>query len=156
MQRHTPVSVCSLTFNELSHMKTILFMSAALLTGTGAIAQNTAVINQSGGQQVSVVQSGGGNSSVISQNTGSTGNRAVVSQSGSGNVATITQGGNTGTDGKSVSVSQTGNTETHFDQTDGQNNHIIINQTGGVAPDASSAERTPTKRNKRKAKKADQ
>ncbi len=137
-------------------MKTILFVSAALLTGTGAIAQNTAVINQSGGQQASVVQSGGGNSSVVSQRTGTTGSRAVISQSGTGNVATVTQGGNTGADGQSVSVTQSGNTETHIDQTDGQNNHIIINQTGGATPDASPAEKAPTKRGKRKAKKADQ
>ncbi len=137
-------------------MKTTLLISAALLTGAGAIAQNTAVINQSGGQQVSVVQSGGGNSAVISQNTGSKGSRAVVSQSGSGNVATVSQGSSTGTDGQSVSVSQTGNTETHIDQTDGQNNHIIINQTGGVTPNASPAENAPPKRGKRKAKKADQ
>jgi len=137
-------------------MKTTLLISAALLTGAGAIAQNTAVINQSGGQQVSIVQSGSGNSSVINQRTGTTGSRAVISQSGSGNVATVSQGSSTGADGQSVNVTQTGNTETHIDQTDGQNNHIIINQTGGVTPDASPAENAPTKRNKRKAKKADQ
>jgi len=136
-------------------MKTILFVSAALLTGTSAIAQNIAVINQSsGGQQTSVVQSGSGNSSAVSQNTGSTGNHAVITQSGSGNMATVSQGGSsTAAGGQSVSVSQSGNTETHIDQTDGQNNHIIINQTGESSV-LSPAENTPVKRGKRKTKKA--
>ena len=138
-------------------MKAIFFFGAALLTSTAVVAQNTAVVNQSGGQhEVSVIQSGSGNSSVISQHTGTTGNRAMISQSGAGNVATVTQGGNTtGVGGQSVNVSQTGDTETHINQTDGQNNHIIINQTGGVSPVSSPAENTPPKRGKRKPKKTD-
>ena len=138
-------------------MKTFFLFSATLFAGTSAVAQNTAVISQSGGQHgVSVVQSGSGNSSVISQNNNS-GNQASISQSGSGNVATVTQGSNTtGTTGQSVSVLQSGNTETHINQTDGQNNHIIINQTDGAAPGASQATDTLPKRGKRKAKKADQ
>lgn len=143
---------------SISSMRTILFLGTAFLVGTGATAQNTAVVNQSGGQHdVSVVQSGKGNSSVVSQNTGGKGNRAVISQSGSGNVATVTQGGShTSTGGQSVNVSQSGNTETHINQTDEQNNHIIINQTGDVAPSTPPAENTPPKRGKRNAKKSGQ
>ena len=139
-------------------MKTFLLFSATLFAGTSAVAQNTAVISQSGGQHgVSVVQSGSGNSSVISQNNNNSGNQASISQSGSGNVATVTQGSNTtGTTGQSVSVLQSGNTETHINQTDGQNNHIIINQTAGAVPGATPATDTLPKRGKRKAKKADQ
>ena len=118
-------------------MKTILALSAAMLTSVGALAQNTAVINQSGsgGHGVTLNQRGSGSSAVVSQNNSGSGHQAAVTQLGAGNVATISQGGGgAGQPGQSVSVSQSGNTETHIDQTNG-NNHIIINQTGEAPPD---------------------
>lgn len=124
---------------------------------TAALAQNTAVINQTGGNRTaSVVQNGNGNASVITQSTGQPGNVATISQSGAGNVATVSQGrSSTAAGGQSVSVSQTGNTETHIDQTDGQNNHIIINQAGETASTPAPTTE-PDRRGKRKAKKAGQ
>lgn len=119
-------------------MKTTLLM---LLMGCGftkAVAQNSVVINQQGGSSgaghdVSVVQQGSGNTSVVSQGSESAGNRAVISQSGAGNVATINQGNGMGdsvsASGQSVNVSQSGGGETIINQTDGQNS-IYVHQSG--------------------------
>lgn len=119
-------------------MKHIFFLSLAALTTTAAIAQNTAVINQQGGaHEVSVVQQGSGNTSVVNQSTGQTANRASVTQSGAGNVATINQG--TGSDSaagstNSVNTTQSGEGETIINQTkDG--NSISVYQSGGTATD---------------------
>lgn len=137
-------------------MKTLLLLTGTLFT-TAALAQNTAVINQTGGNRTaSVVQNGSGNASVITQGKGQPGNVATITQSGSGNVATVSQGGSsTAAGGQSVSVSQSGNTETHIDQTDGQNNHIIINQAGETVSTPAPVAK-PDRRGKQKAKKSAQ
>ena len=121
-------------------MKKALFLSVAALSSLAAMAQNTAVINQQGNtHDVSVVQRGSGNTSVVSQaaSAGSS-NGVVISQSGAGNVATITQGGMPdGTTGSknSVTTSQSGEGETIVNQTtDG--NTISVYQTGPVPADS--------------------
>ena len=126
-------------------MKTTLFL---LLVGCGfskALAQNTVVVNQQGspagaGHEVSIVQQGSGNSSVVNQSrteTTGTGNRVVINQSGAGNGATVNQGhgldDSVSRSGQSVHVSQSGGGETIIDQTDGSNT-IRIRQSGPATP----------------------
>lgn len=109
----------------------LLFGTALLAASATAQAQNTATVTQSGtSHEVSVVQEGKGNTSVISQGQSSqgntNGNRAVITQSGGGNVATINQGGSDSTKpGQSVSVSQSGDSETVINQNDGTNSISI-------------------------------
>ncbi len=119
-------------------MKHIFFLSLAALSSAGAVAQNTAVINQQGGShEVSVVQQGSGNTSVVNQSAGQTANRASVTQSGAGNVATINQGtGSNSAAGSqnSVNTTQSGEGETIINQTkDG--NSISVYQSGAPATD---------------------
>ncbi len=123
-------------------MKTTLFL---LLVGCGfgkAVAQNSVVVNQQGsqpgaGHEVSVVQQGSGNSSVVNQSRTGTGNRAVINQLGAGNVATVNQGNGQGdsvsSSGQSVNVTQSGGGETIIDQTDGSNT-ISIRQSSLPTP----------------------
>ena len=119
-------------------MKSILILGAMVLTVLSAHGQNTAVITQQkGSHDVSVMQQGSGNTSVVNQSTTETGNRAVVSQSGSGNVATINQGnGSTDATGDSVNsvvATQSGEGETVINQTKGGNS-ISVYQSGAVVP----------------------
>lgn len=135
-------------------MKTTLLM---LLMGCGftkAMAQNSVVINQQGGSSgaghdVSVVQQGSGNTSVVNQGGTATGNRAMINQSGVGNTATISQGNGTGDNvsasGQSVNVAQSGGGETVINQTDGQNS-IYVRQ-GGPVPAHKPQKRPARKRN---------
>lgn len=129
---------------------------------TNAIAQNSAVINQQGGpsgsgHEVTVVQQGNGNSSVVNQSNPttpvrSTGSRAVVNQSGTGNVATVNQGNGMGDSvtqsGQSVSVSQSGEGETIIDQTNGTNT-IRVYQRGPASPPPSDPKKRGRTGNKR-------
>ena len=119
-------------------MKKAFFLSLAALGSAAAMAQNTAVINQQGGShEVSIVQQGSGNTSVVSQSTQVSSNRAVISQSGAGNVATINQGGTPdGSAGSqnSVTTSHSGEGETIVNQTNGGNS-ISVYQSGPVPAD---------------------
>ncbi|AQG80857.1 hypothetical protein [Spirosoma montaniterrae] len=125
-------------------MKSFLLIGIATLVSIAGYAQNSAVINQSGGGQVAVSQQGSGNTSVINQSNPRPGNTAVINQSGAGNVATVSQGGSAGEPGQSVSVSQSGHTETHINQTDGSNS-IVVNQSGEPVP-ATSKKKSRAKR----------
>lgn len=112
---------------------------------TNVMAQNSVVINQQGsqpgaGHEVSVVQQGSGNTSVVNQSNGGTldksmGNRAVINQSGTGSVATVNQGNglpdSVTSSGQSVNVTQSGSGETIINQTDGSNT-ISIRQSGPI------------------------
>lgn len=108
-------------------MKTLFLLSTAVLATT-ATAQNTATVNQHGSNnEVTIVQKGIGNSSVVSQSNQAS-KRAVISQFGSGNSAIINQGSQAGSAaGQSVSVSQSGTSETVINQTEGSNS-INIHQ----------------------------
>ncbi len=125
-------------------MKFLFFFSFVALASASSYAQNSVVISQSGGGQVAISQQGSGNTSVINQSGTQSGNTAVINQSGTGNVATVSQGGNTSEPGQSVSVSQSGHTETHINQTDGTNS-IIVNQSGEPVP-ASPKKKSRAKR----------
>ena len=119
-------------------MKNLFLLSLAALSSSIAVGQNTAVINQQGGtHEVSVVQQGSGNTSVVSQSNQASSNRAVISQSGGSNVATITQGGpSDGTVGSqnTVTTSQSGEGETIVNQSkDG--NSISVYQSGPAPAD---------------------
>lgn len=131
-------------------MKMTLFL---LLMGCGftkVLAQNTAVINQQGslsgtGHDVSVVQEGSGNTSVVNQSkAGTPGSRAVINQSGAGNVATVNQGNglpdSVTSSGQSVNVTQSGAGETFINQTDGSNT-ISVRQSGPATPAPSGKKR---------------
>ena len=128
-------------------MKRFFLFSSALFAAATVQAQNTTTVTQSGtSHEATVVQEGKGNTSVISQGN-STGNRAVISQSGGGNVATINQGGADSTKpGQSVSVSQSGDSETVVNQNDGSNS-ISIYQ--GPAKAAAATE-TPVDSSKKR------
>ncbi|AUD05185.1 hypothetical protein [Spirosoma pollinicola] len=114
-------------------MKKAFFLSLATLSSAVAVAQNTAVINQQGSSHdVSVVQQGTGNTSVISQANSGSSNSVVISQSGAGNVATINQGSLP--DGyaepkNSVTTVQTGEGVTIVNQSKGSNT-ISVYQSG--------------------------
>ncbi|WP_461065421.1 hypothetical protein [Spirosoma horti] len=109
-------------------MKTFFFLGTAMLATATASAQNTTVVNQQGSNhEVTVVQEGIGNVSIVNQSNQAS-NRAVISQSGSGNSATINQGSQIGGgSGQSVSISQSGASETVVNQTDGSNS-ISVHQ----------------------------
>lgn len=116
-------------------MKNVLLFSIAALSSTAALAQNTATINQQGNtHEVTVVQRGTSNTSVISQGNRASSNSAVITQSGGNNVANITQG--SGPDGSSdsqntVVTSQSGEGKTIINQTkDG--NTISVYQSGPI------------------------
>lgn len=128
-------------------MKTLFFLGTAVLATATVSAQNTTVVNQQGGtHEVTVVQEGTGNTSIVNQSNQAS-NRAVISQSGSGNSATINQGSQTGSAaGQSVSVSQSGSSETVVNQTDGSNS-ISIHQRS--TPLGSPIDE-PTKKGKRR------
>jgi len=128
-------------------MKTLFFLSTAVLATASASAQNTTVVNQQGSNHdVTVVQEGVGNTSFINQSNQAS-NRAVISQSGTGNTATINQDSQTGsTTGQSVSVSQSGSLETVIYQTDGSNS-INIHQRS--TPSASPMNESTKKGRKR-------
>lgn len=122
----------------MSIMKTIFFLSFAALSSATAVAQNTAIVNQQGGpHEVSVVQKGSGNTSVINQSNGQSSNRVSIAQSGASNVATINQGNgsdNTIDSPNSVNSTQSGEGETIINQTkDG--NSISVYQSDGKTTD---------------------
>ena len=118
-------------------MKNAILFSLAALSSAAALAQNTAVVNQQGSQhEVTVVQRGSGNTSVVNQGTRNSSNNVVITQSGGNNVATITQG--TSPDGStkpqnSVTTTQSGEGETIINQTK-DSNSISVYQSG-VAPE---------------------
>lgn len=113
-------------------MKKALFFSLTVLSGTAALAQNTATINQQGStHDVTVVQRGTGNNSVVNQGNRGASNSVVITQSGGNNVANITQGNPDGSteSQNTVTTSQSGEGETIINQTkDG--NTISVYQSG--------------------------
>ncbi|MBD2753145.1 hypothetical protein [Spirosoma validum] len=117
-------------------MKRIIFLGLAALSGTTALAQNSVVINQQGGpHEVSVIQQGASNTSVINQASARPSNHVSVVQSGSGNVATINQGNadtNTTDSQNSVNATQSGEGETIINQTKDGNSISVYQSSGNV------------------------
>jgi len=132
----------------LTNMKNIILLGLAALSATSATAQNTAVVTQQGNaHELSVVQRGSGNTSVVNQTTAGSANRVVVTQSGTNNVATISQGGElTSSEANTqntVTATQVGDGETIINQTSGGNT-ISVYQSG-LAPTAKK-KKTSSKR----------
>ncbi|MCX6214727.1 hypothetical protein [Spirosoma sp.] len=125
-------------------MKNFFLVGLAALSGAAASGQNKATITQEGNaHEVSVVQQGSGNTSVINQSTTEIGNRATVNQSGNGNVVTINQGGNDDYSAagskNSVNANQSGQGETIITQTNGGNT-ISVYQ-GPASPDKKKSQK---------------
>ncbi|QJD81663.1 hypothetical protein [Spirosoma rhododendri] len=120
-------------------MKNIILLGLAALGAASATAQNTAVVSQQGNtHELSVVQRGSGNTSVVNQTTAGSSNRVVIMQSGANNVATINQGGESTSSDTStqntVTATQAGEGETIINQTNGGNT-ISVYQSGLVPID---------------------
>lgn len=130
-------------------MKGIFFLSLAALSGTTALAQNSAVINQQGGpHEVSVVQQGSGNTSVINQSSARSSNHVSVVQSGSGNVATINQGNgapSTTDSQNSVNATQSGEGETIINQTKDGNSISVYQSSAKTTDQKKKADRKKSK-----------
>lgn len=109
---------------NLTSMKNIILLGLAALGAVSATAQNTAVVTQQGNtHELSVVQRGSGNTSVVNQTTAGSANRVVITQSGANNVATVNQGGE--------SISSEANTQNTVTATQAGDGETIINQTNG-------------------------
>ena len=114
-------------------MKNIFFSSIALLSVSGAFAQNSVVVSQTGGtQSVSINQSGGGQSSVVMQSGGSSGNHASITQSGGGGLVRIEQHGTDTGEGATnrVSLQVEKGTQTTIDQQSSGSNAVEISREG--------------------------
>jgi hypothetical protein len=114
-------------------MKILFFSSIALLSVSAVFAQNSVVVSQTGDtQHVSINQQGGGQSAVVMQSGGLSGNRASITQSGGGGLVRIEQHGTDSSEGASnrVSLQVEKGTQTTIDQQSSGSNAVEISREG--------------------------